>query len=894
MNAKILLSIVFFLTIFSISVNAISYEPNKIILGETWDEPYNMSKVLMFYNDNDSITAHDTVAWCGAGLYQWGKGSEQYGFNSIPSGDCNQIEVEDIIPERHAEHLFYIWTDTNKFYLLDEYGRQWSQIDLNGNNIDGSYVKNPSDYDYIIYSLDDNVSGNRVVERWSLYGTTYDYASMILPTDPIYHDIDSAQVIVTDGEDRFWLSSTVDSGNYTIFRLWGCWDVSSCHNETYLCWNFPPICTRKVCELNASACGLYASMPTAFPHGYRVRDIDVAHRIDGDYVILSFSGENESGSDNVVAYFKLGQEDVGGSGQCTSDKDCVLLCMNGTISPPSGWTCGQLGCNSTNYCVREYHSTEINDTNDKGGFTEIYHLPFGYSDDSAIGTGKGGGEFVYFVINDKLFYSGDNFTNQIAELTDAKHMDIYPNYRIPVGSYYISNPFDMGLPTDFVSYDTNPPEEDVKLNVTMRSSPDGKEWSDWYPVADVPENRFYQVKIVFNYKKSYPINVEWTTLDSLTLYYFQRPKGQRGYANLTVCPLISGSPTTNFSVVIKEKVFRNFEEQYDVVTYGYEPSLNCKTFRLEKGIYEVSVFKPYAGAVRPFGKWKQEIILVEDKTISPDMKIYDSQYTCDIDIQLLDEDYGFVVSNPNNVYVYVDGYPFVQTNDSLIHTKGLIIGEDYLWIATAPHYYNTTFETERCLRTLEHIYIKKSEALINISVIDENNTPIGGANLKITDENGTVIFDSIIGSNYQTYIPFGKYDFEISKSGYLTVSESYDIDKDTAITIQLKVAVSGYILPIIINSINGTVSGFILSAKEKYNATILLIFSGFGLLIIFFFISSMLPKENHTFLFSLSSILLILLFFVIIGFMPEILLILIVIAVGLLFAYIFKKVFLGD
>lgn len=890
----VVLVVMFFLIMFTASVLAVDFEPNKIILGDPWDEPFDMSGALVFYSNNETLTAHDAVAWCnGGGLYQWGQGPRQYGFKNIPSGYCNQIELEYITPDEHTDYLFFIWTNTNKFYLMDIFGRQWGYIEMNGDNIDGSHVYHPSDYDQKVYALNDNVTPNKAVERWSIYGADYDYAIMDLSTTgvhPEYHNIDSAQVMVVDGQDRFWLASTVDSGGYTLFRLFGCWDVASCWNDTYWCWDILQgfRCTREICGLNASSCGLYASMPTAFPYGYRVRDIDVAHPVDGDYVLLSLSGKNTTGSENVHAYFKLGQETVGGSGQCTSDKECVELCMNGTISAPTGWTCGQLGCNSSNLCTREYHVTQLNETNDRGEFTNVSYLPYGLNNDNALGTGKGGGSSVYGVVNDGLYHNTD-YDRQIAELTDAVHMDIFPRFRIPYGSYYISPVINMGLPPDFLYYETDPSGEGGSINVTMRSSPDADEWTDWCSVAGVPEDKYVQVKVEFGYEKEYPVNVEWATLDKVTIYYFQRPKGSRGFANLTVCPTVAGSPTTTFSVVIREEVFRDFETVMDIVDYGYEPSLNCKTFRLEKGLYEVSVFKPYTGAVRPYGEFKKDVVLVEDTTITPNMKIYTS--ACDIDIQLLDEDYGFVISEPGNAYVYVEGYPFVQTSDNLVHTLGLVVGEDYWWFATAPHYHNKTFETERCLRTFEHVKMKRSEVLANISVIDENGTAVGGANLKITDVNGTVIIDSIMGTSYAVYLSVGSYLFEISKATYLTVSESHLLEADTDIVVQLRVAVTGYMLTLVQN-INATISGVFYSAEAKFNPYVLMLIA-FVVSIAIGVGGALSAPEGRGLELGMGSALLVLIFFGIIGWLSELFLIVFIIIAGLLLAKVMLSVMFG-
>lgn len=881
MNKLMLFSILFFV-LFSVNSLALDYQPNKVILGEpTWQEPYDVSEgVIINPAHNQTLTSHDQIAWVNNTHYSWGVGSEYQGSCELPSGFGNptSIETEYISPKEHANQMFYISSDNNYYDIYDDLCRKYNRITATGNNLDASHIHSPSEYDDVLYMLQDMGSNITEVQRYSIVEGQYDYASMSLNHSSLPLGIGYSQKIYAENDDYFWLGQiSQGAGGSGVGRAIKCYNYASCTNQTYFCWDIFKLfsCSREVCNFDPNACGLYVSDISSFPENYTLSDFQIMNKPDGKYIVMS--ANSVVGGDNVHAYYKIVDEDtcIGNYGVCNNDLDCVQLCLNGTINATFPHTCGQMGCNcSTHNCTIEYVSGKTN-------LTDTKYIGKGLNDDNQFGIGKENN--IYYVVNDNLFYNYNN--NSIANLKGAKYLDVYPRYRIPYGSYYISQVIDMGTPVDFISYDTDPSLEGSEINITIRSSPDKVNWSDWYPISDVIPNRYYQVKIVFGYEKTYPISVEWSSLNKVTLYYFQRPKGERGFANLQICPTLDGSPTTSFSAVLREEVGEEPNEELEVTATNYTTSSNCINFNnIEKGYYELTVFKLGARDRRSYNTWKENITLVENKTIAPNLVSLTPNTKYDLNITLKDNYTGDLISDINSV-VYIEGYPiYINSLTNKIEIKDLQIGVDYWAYAEAPDYEQKEFDTERGLRSEKNVYLERTNIRLMITTVDDNDIPLYDVHLEIYNATNNNILDTYFDENYVTYLPKGSYRIVTGKSGYLTSESSLYLVTNTELKTTLHTQIGGYLGNMTI-ALNQTISGFFSTLDSEYNEVTKMIISFIFVIIVGFvggYMGSRSGELSKSIYLAFGGSITVMFFFSLINWLPPIFMIMSVVGVAII------------
>lgn len=887
---KLIIITALFLILFSVNSLALEYEPNKVVLGKTtWQEPYDISEDLIINpSNNQTLVSHDQIAWCNNTHYSWGVGGKYQGSCELPSGFGNptSIETEYITPTEHANQMFYISSDNSYYDIYDDLCRKYNRVTATGTNLDASHVHNPSDYDYVLYMLQDMGSNIYEVQKYSIVEGQYDYSSMSFNHSSIPLGIGYSQKIYAEDDNSFWLGQVSEGvGGSGVGRVIKCYNYASCVNKTYFCWDISKLfsCSREECSLNPNSCGLWVSDITSFPENYTLGDFQIMHKTDGDYIVMSVS--STVGGDNAHIYYKIIDDDIctGNYGECNNDLDCVQLCLNNTINTTYPYTCGQMGCNCST------HTCNLERANVKTNLTDTKYITKGLSDDNQIGIGKENS--IYYVINDNLFYNYNK--NSIANLKGAKYLDVFPRYRITTNSYYISKVIDMGTPVDFVSYDTDPSLEGAEINVSMRSSDDKVNWSDWYPVSEVPNNRYYQVKIVFGYEKTYPVDVEWSYLDKVTLYYFQRPKGSRGFANLQICPTLDGIPTTDFSAVLRHKEGEEPKTYMEVDTFNHTNS-NCINFNnIEKGVYELTVFKLGARDKRSYNTWKENITLVEDKTIAPNLVSLPSNLKYNLSVTLYNNYTGNKIIDPNGV-VYIEGYPIYQsaiTNN--IEISGLQTGVNYWAYAEAPNYSPQEFDTKRGLTNTINLYLNKINIPFTVTAVDDANIKLFGVNLDVYNETDDLILHTNFDETYIDYLKRGKYRFVLSKSGYLTAEQTINLIKETDITVNLHTEIGGSIGEMV-KGFNETISGFFLGAEAQYSPTTRIIIS-FVIIIIVGAIGGIiggktgeLTKSLYT---SFGGIIVTIFFFSLIGWLPYYILIISIFFVGLIVAKVLIGVF---
>lgn len=878
--------------ILSVSVYGLEFEPNSVILGETtWRQPYNMSNdILISPSNNQTIVSQDQIAWVNDTTFSWGVGGRYEGSCQLPSGfgTPTSIETEYGTPINYAKQFFYVSSSSSNYYVYDDLCRNYAKVTSSGTNLDASHVHSPEGYDYVLYMLQDMGSNNTRVERYSIVNGQYDYAYMDLNHASIPLGIGYSQKIYAQNDDYFWLGSIAEgvSGGDVGYVI-KCYNYANCTNQTYFCWDITKLfmCSRQVCKLDPNACGQYVSEVTNFPANYTLQDFQVAHRSDGYYIIMS--ANSKFGGKNVHAYYKIIDDDTctGNYGECNSDLDCVKLCLNGTINVTFPHTCGQVGCDCSTHTCR-------NETVDmKTNLTDVKYVPSGLNDDNQIGIGKT--DTMYYVVGDRLYYNYENYS--IGYLKGAKFLDVYPRFQIPYGSYYISKPIDMGTPVDFVSYETDPSKEGAEINVSMRSSPDKIIWTNWYEVKDVPPNRYYQVKIVFGYEKTYPTDVEWSSLNYVKLYYFQRPKGERGFTRLQICPTLDGNPTSDFSVVLREEEtgsgYNN--NTMKVVTTNYTTTSNCINFyNVEKGIYEVTVFKLGARDKRTYNTFKENITLIDNTTLVPYLVSLTPDTKYNLNVTLADDYTGQTITDINS-RVYIEGYPiYINPTDNKVEINGLQVGVDYWAYAVAPNYEEKEFDTGRGLESSITVRLNSINEHVEVTVVDDNNIPLYDVHLEVYNSTNYKVLDTYFDESYDTYLPKGSYRFVVGKSGYLSSEENVNIFTNVNLKFTLHTAIGGYLGNMTI-ALNQTITGFFISLGSEYSSDVKIIIS-FIIMMIVGGIGGYVGRGDgfgKSAYLGFSGVMIMMFFFSLIGWLPTILLILSTVAVGLIIVKVLVGVF---